>query len=227
MRARVAALLFAALVGMAGTPADAVPFVLRLGPDRLVLDTPPGFLDTAAFSSPRLSDIAETLTSASNRVLLFGLSDADARRFTVGDQLELRRYLLVATPRAAERNLVTAGEFAAIHTDAMRNLAAAPPPGDFIQYLQGRPAGQAHMLALVRQDAQALTYLQGTMQLRPETRDSRALPPVFRLSSTTITLIAGKALYLSIFTEFESAADIDWINTAAERWVAELQRLNR
>lgn len=227
MRAALTALLIAAVACLGSAPAGAAPFVMRLGPDRLVLDTPPGFADTAAFSSPRLAEVAETLTDASNRVLLFGLTDADARRFTVGDSLDLRRYVLVATPRAAERSRVTTQEIAAIHKEAMRNLAEAPPAGDYMQYLQGRTAGQAHLLALIRQDAQVLSLLQGTMLPRPQSRDDRPVPPVFRLSTTTIALIAGKALYLSVFSDFESPADLAWMRSVTERWIEELQRLNR
>ena len=89
-RVRILLLAAAALV-IKG--ALAAPFAVQLGDTRLALDAPPGFSDVQATGSPRLLDLAEALTSASNRILLFALEDGDVRRFTVGDSLELRRYV--------------------------------------------------------------------------------------------------------------------------------------
>jgi hypothetical protein len=47
----------------------AAPFAVRLGGERMVLDAPPGFADTLDLASPRLRELAESLTSASNRFL--------------------------------------------------------------------------------------------------------------------------------------------------------------
>ena len=49
---------------------------------------PAGFADTAGFGSPRLTDIAENLAEATNRVLVFALADVDALwRFTIAAAL--------------------------------------------------------------------------------------------------------------------------------------------
>ena len=227
MRAWLAVLLLAAGAGFSSGPAGAAPFIVRLGLDRLVLDAPAGFADTLEFSSPRLTDIAESLTDASNRVLLFALTDADVRRFTVGDQLELRRYMIVATPRVSERGRMGTDDLAAIVQNVKRALGEAPAAGDFTKYLQTRTAGHAHLLLLLRDEPQVVSVMQGTMLPRPEGREYRDLPPVFRLSTTAMLLIAGKAVYLSIFSAYESPADVTWIRSVTERWIEDLQRLNR
>src|SRR4051812_27043851 len=99
---RLAACLLAAFsLNCAGAP-----FAMQVGDVRLALDAPTGFSDTTAIGSPRLQDLAETLTSASNRILLFALTDADLRRFTSGDPPDLKRYAVAATPRALERDRV-------------------------------------------------------------------------------------------------------------------------
>ena len=67
---------------------------------RFGLDVPGGFTDSTPTGSPRLIELAESFTSASNRILVFALSDADMRRFNAGDAPELRQYLLFVTPRA-------------------------------------------------------------------------------------------------------------------------------
>ena len=227
MRGKRAALLFAAAACLAGATADTAPVVIRLGPDRLVLDSPPGFSDTTEFASPRLNEFAESLTEASNRILLFAVTDADARRFTVGDQLETRRYMVVATPRATERGRMSSQEFGSIVQDVMRALGAAPLAEDYMKYLQGRAAGPAHLLQVLRQEPHVVSLMQGTMLPRVETRENKEIPRQFRLSTTAMMLIGGKAVYLSVFSAYDSPADAAWIRTVTERWIEDLQRLNR
>src|SRR5256885_6671288 len=100
--------------------AVAAPFAIQLGDTRLGLDAPPGFSDTVFTGSPRLQELAESLTSASNRILMFAVTDADLRRFTVGDQIEAKRYMLAITPRGLERERITAKVFGAFVNDSLR-----------------------------------------------------------------------------------------------------------
>src|SRR5436190_16681510 len=93
--------------------AVAAPFAIQLGDARIGLDAPPGFSDTGFTGSPRLQELAESLTSASNRILLFAVTDADLRRFTQGDPLEAKRYMLAVTPKAMERERIAQGAFGA------------------------------------------------------------------------------------------------------------------
>jgi len=100
----------------------AAPFAVHLGETRMVLDAPPGFADTLDLASPRLRELAESLTSASNRILLFALTDADLRLFSRGDAPALHRYLLLATSRALERDSVGLSQFRDFTVEAARSL---------------------------------------------------------------------------------------------------------
>ena len=93
---RLAPFLFASVIS---TGAIAAPFAVQVGDARLALDTPPGFSDVQMTGSPRLLELGEALTSASNRILLFALEDADVRRFSLGDPPQLRRYVIAVTPK--------------------------------------------------------------------------------------------------------------------------------
>src|SRR4029450_8217966 len=53
----------------------AAPFAVQVGEARIGVDAPPGFADTTFTGSPRLQELAEALTSPSNRILLFAISD--------------------------------------------------------------------------------------------------------------------------------------------------------
>src|SRR5437764_679613 len=114
------------LAGSAG----AAPFAVQLGDTRLGFDAPPGFSDTSFTGSPRLQELAEALTSASNRILLFAISDADLRRFTQGDTPDLRRYMLAVTPKGLERERVTPAAFKVYVSDSLVELGTPPSTTD-------------------------------------------------------------------------------------------------
>jgi hypothetical protein len=212
-----------------GAVAEAAPFSVQLGPDRLVLDTPPGFSDTAGFGSPRLTELAENLTEASSRVLVFALSDADARRFAVGDALDLRRYLLAVTPRAKERERITAAQFAELVAQTERTLDASfQSPPDYRIYMQGLPPGSTNLLQKLRQEPQVISLLYGTMVPQPSGSIWKAdKPPIFKLTTTTLALIGGRAVYLSAVSAYDSPADVFWIRSISASWLETLQRLNK
>jgi hypothetical protein len=221
--ARFLARAFAALVLSAALHCAAAPFVVQVGDARLGMDAPPGFADTGFTGSPRLQELAEALTSASNRILLFAISDADLRRFTVGDALEAKRYMVAVTPRGLERERITTSAFTTFVNDTLRGLGVPPPAGtaDYRKFLdtqQGRPA----LLAELRRDAETVSILQGA-RLASE---SRFETPKYMLTTTTLLLVRGKAINLGVFGAYDSPEDLDWIRVITARWIEELQRLN-
>jgi hypothetical protein len=217
----LAALLCAiALTHLPGVAA--APFAVQVGDARIGLDAPPGFADTAFAASPRLQELGESLTSASNRILLFAVSDADLRRFTLGDPLELRRYMLVVTPRSGERERMTPEAFKTFSGDALRKLGQLPAEKDYRKILDGRPTDTPSLLAELRQEADVATVLQG---MRSKGSGLFSGSKYF-LSTSTLLLLRGKALNLSVFTEYADAADLEWIGTTTARWIEELKRLN-
>ena len=48
----------------------------------------------------------------------------------------------------------------------------------------------------------------------------------YLLSSTTLMLVRGKALSLSVYTQYDDPADLEWIRLTTARWIDELKRLN-
>jgi hypothetical protein len=200
----------------------AAPFAVRVGNTPVALDTPPGFADTTFTGSPRLQELAETLTSASNRVLLFAVTDADLRRFSVGDQLEAKRYMVAVTPRAMERETVSAAAFSTFVDQSLRGLGAPPAAGaDFRPFLDETP-GVQRLLAELQRAPDAVSVLQGARlpsQGRSET-------PQYMLATTSLLLLRGKALSLIVHSVYESAADLDAIRLITANWIEALQRLN-
>src|SRR5687767_7961614 len=156
VRAVVLALAFVTL------NSAAAPISVSLGDTRVVLDAPPGFADTSFTGSPRLAELAESITSASNRIILFAITDGDLRRFMQGDQPEFRRYATAVTPRGMEFERVGAEAFRQYAGDSLADLGAAPPAGDIAKYLDTQPLGKLSLLAELRKDADVVTVLQGT-----------------------------------------------------------------
>jgi hypothetical protein len=216
MRAALAALLIALV-----TPAWAAPFAVRLGAERMVLDAPPGFADTMELASPRLLELAQSLTSASNRILLFALTDADLRLFSVGDTPVLHRYLLLATPRALERDGIGLRQFRDFAAESLRSLGAAAQPADIRAFLNAQPVGRANVLRELRRAPLAVSLLVGT-RLPPRFGDT----PEYLLFTNTQLLLRGKVLSVSVYSGLRDAADLSWLLDMTRRWTDELQRLN-
>jgi hypothetical protein len=195
-----------------------------VGETRIGLDAPPGFADTGFTGSPRLQELAESLTSASNRILMFAITDADLRRFMVGDPPEFKRYMVAVTPRGMERERVNQQTFNLFVGDALRELGEPALAGkSYTGYLDTQPPGKASLLAELRRERELVSVLQGT-RLAPQNRFQEK--PQYVLSTTTLMLMRGKALNLSVYGAYDGPADLDWIRSITVRWIEELERLN-
>ena len=214
--------ILAALLAGVSIQCSAAPFAVQLGDGRIVLDAPPGFSDTLQTGSPRLQELSESLTSASNRILLFAISDADLRRFQVGDSLELRRYMIVVTGRGMERERLSDSAFRELAVESARSLGPVPAVTDYVEHLDSRPPGATSLLAELRKEADAVSVLQG-MRAKGNTFFSRSQ---YFLSTTSLVLVRGKALSLSVHTRYDDPADLEWIRLTTTRWIDELKRMN-
>lgn len=225
---RIVASLVAGLLSVFALSCAAAPYSVRLGTERIVLDAPPGFSDTTELGSPRLQDLADTLSSPSNRVLLFALTDGDLRRFTQGDQLEAKRYMIVATPKVLEQQRVTPEQFAALVAESLGGLGKPVVFTDLVKFLESQPIGRANLLAELRKEQTVASVLQAT-RLPPLPAKSfwDSTTPQYLVFTTTLLYIRGKALRVSVFSLVQGPADLEWLRTATQRWVDDLQRLNK
>jgi hypothetical protein len=216
---RLAALLVAVLVS---STASAAPFAIQVGDTRIGLDAPAGFTDTSFTGSPRLQDAAESLTSPSSRVLLFALSDGDLRRFTQGETPDLKRLMIVSTPKEFERSPISVNAFGRLAAEALRE--AGPPAGDanYLAFLDNQTPGKARALAELARKTDLASLLLGT-RLPSLKRDEK---PQYLLSTSTLLLVRGKALHLAVYSGYESPEDVEWIRTVTARWIEDLKRLN-
>ena len=219
--------IFACLLAAFAPNCAAAPMPATIGNDRLVLDSPPGFSDSLQLASPRLQELAESLTSASDRVLLFALADADLRAFMQGDPPAFRRYMVISTPVRFERERVDTTLFASTVTDTMRQMGKPVPPDDYIKHLDAQPTGSPSLLAELRREPETVSLLQGTRLLVPATKFWENDKSRYVLSSQTMLLLRGKVLSLVIISNLEGRPDYDWMLQTTERWIEELGRLNR
>ncbi len=234
MRIPVAPLatLLAALVGafLSVLPLNgaAAPFSVRLGIEKIILDTPPGFSDTTDLASPRLQSLADTLTPASNKILMFALSDADVRGFTLGDQLSARRYMIAVTPRGMENQRVSQEQFLGLAAESLQDLGKPLETPDLIKFLATQPIGKVHLLAELKREPTVVSVMQATrIPDRPAERFWQSNTPQFLCFTTTLFLVRGKALQLQVYTLYDGPADTDWLKTITQRWQDDLLRLNR
>jgi hypothetical protein len=225
---RIPAAPIAALMAAVALDCAATPFAVRLGTEKIVLDTPPGFSDTSDLASPRLNDLAESLTSASNRILIFALADADVRNFMAGEMLDVRRYLIAVTPKGLEHTRVGNAQFSALVSDAFRDLGKPAATTDYVKLLDGQPIGKANLLAELTREPNAVSVLQAA-RLPPKPGEaawSKATPQ-YMFFTSTLFLLRGKALRLDVYGIWERAPDLDWLKGTTERWMSEILRLNK
>jgi hypothetical protein len=226
LRVRVAIALVSSLFLCS---ALAAPFAVQVGESRIGLDAPPGFADTGFTGSPRLQEVAESLTSASNRVLLFAISDADLRSFTLGERPDFRRYMLVATPRVLERERLDPAAYKRLADEAVRGFKPLPQDTEIAAHLEKQPVGLRTTLAQLRRDASVVSLFEGT-RLEP-TRIPRMFGSDerqnFMLTTNTLLVARGKVLNVSVSTLYQSPEDAAWIRAVTADWVEQLRRLNR
>lgn len=215
-----------ALLAAVAIPASAAPVHVLLGTERFVLDSPPGFSDSLHLSSPRLQEFAESLTSASNRVLLFAITDADLRSFTSGDWPDYRRYMIIVTPARLERERVDRALFANLVGDSLRELGPVAATNDYVRHLDSQPHGKVSALAELRREPDLVSVLQGTRLPGPRAGFWEQEKSLYFLSTTTLLLLRGKVLQLAVYSGPDARLDLDWIRGITQRWVEELLRIN-
>ncbi|MFY9316361.1 MAG: hypothetical protein WAO95_12490 [Burkholderiales bacterium] len=219
--------MFACVLAAFTLNCAAAPFAVRIGVEKIVLEAPPGFTDTVNLASPRLQDFAESVNSPSNRVLLFGLTDADLRRFTLGDKIEVDRFVMIAAPRVLEQQRVTPEKFAAYVSEAMGALGKPVQFTDLVKYLESQPVGRSSVLAELRREPHVVSVLQGTrLAPLPAYRFFERDKPQYLVFTTSLLLVRDKVLQMSVFSLSETAADVGWMRDATQLWADELRRLN-
>lgn len=225
---RIAAALIAVLLALPPPDSAAAPYAVRLGTEKIALDALPGFTDTTDLASPRLNDLAATLTSPANRVLLFALTDADLRRFQNGDRLDLKwRYLMAVTPKELERERVRPEAFGALVSNTLKEIGKLEEVTDLPKFLEDRPIGLTQLLGQLRNEPTTVSLLQATrLTPRPGERMFDSSTPQYLLFSTSFVLVRGKALVVSVYTLYFEPADMEWVKLATQRWVDDLKRLN-
>jgi hypothetical protein len=139
-----------------------------------------------------------------------------------GDQMDLKRYMVIATPKGSERDTLGAGDFARLAADSLRNLGSIPAGTDYPRYLDTQPQGRAALLAHLVKEQTVVSVLQGS---RLPTK-SRSEPPTYILSTTTLMLVRGKALNLAVYSAYETEDDAEWARAVTARWIEDLKRLN-
>jgi len=131
--------------------------------------------------------------------------------------------MIAVTPKGLERERVSPTAFSVFVGESLRELGSQPAEGDLQKYLDAQPPGKTSLLAELRREPNVVSVLQGTRA--PGQRRSNEAPQ-YALSTTTLMLVRGKALNLSVYTLYENAADLDWVRVTTARWIDEIARLN-
>ena len=91
-----------------------------------------------------------------------------------------------------------------------------------MKFLDTQPPGAREPLAELRKDADVSRSCRARAA-RARLLRALAVPAVH---ARTLILVRGKALNLSVYTQYDGPADLEWIRTITARWIDELKRLN-
>ena len=219
--------LLAALLAALSLQAAAAPFPVMIGGDRIVFDAIPGMSDALPLGSPRITELAESIASPSDRILLFALTDIDLRRFQQGDKIDLRRYMLLMTPKSLEAERVGAEQFRTMIGDLRRDIGKPADPADYRKFLEEQPEGRSVPLALLKDVENVYSVLSGSRVPGTTGGGWFSRPPAqYVLSTSTVLKLRDKAFTLSVNTLYDTPQDVEWVRLATERWVEILQKLN-
>jgi hypothetical protein len=137
--------------------------------------------------------------------------------------------MIAVTPMELERERVGTQRFGELAAAAERDLGERVPEGkSFTEYFDKQPVGKSSVVGELRHDAEVLSLLLGA-RVPPNTR---MLPPgaqkqqQYALSTSSLVLVRGKTLSLTVYSAYESPADLAWIRAITARWIDDLQRLN-
>jgi hypothetical protein len=131
--------------------------------------------------------------------------------------------MVVVTPRHMERERITQEAFTGFVLSSLQGLGDPLPKGaDQRAFLDAAP-GKMQLLGELRRDPEVVSVLQG-VRVAPTGRTNE--PAYYGLSTTSLLLVRGKALNLSVYSAYDSPADLEWIRSITVRWVEDLQRLN-
>ena len=212
------------------SPAWAAPFALQVGDLRLGLDAAGRLRRLPLLTgSPRLIELAESLTAASNRILVFALTDADMRRFNGGDAPELRQRLLVVTPRALEHQRTSGRRVrrqrardAALARQTSRPKATSP------EVPRDAPARQRRRASASCAGSRRSWLSCAAFACRPSRRPVQLLQAVAvrRSRAPPCSCCAANRCSSPSSPATRAKADLEWIRATTLRWIDELRRLN-
>ena len=136
--------------------------------------------------------------------------------------------MIAVTPRGLENVRVSPDQFAALVAESLQGLGKPIESPDLIKFLAAQPIGALHLVAELKREPAAVSVLQA-LRLPPLPGSTfwESPKPQYQCFTTTLLLVRGKALSLSVYTLYDSPADIDWLKTITQRWQEELIRLNK
>jgi hypothetical protein len=236
MRRVLVALALMLVQAVVQAQSDAAPHRVTVGPAEVLLPLPVGFAE-ASTDAPALWRTGELLTPPSNRLLAFFVSAGDLQRVVAGQAPDMRRYFMVQTFRAAERDTFTDKGFAEIK-DVLRSqykTALQQVPLQTKEHLDaasrqlGKQAGRpeltlkvGEMLPLEVFDERATSL--SIAALSKVVINTDAVVREIPLAMAMTTLAArGKIVYFYAYSVYDSPQDIAWCRQVTLDWLAELR----
>jgi hypothetical protein len=236
--------LMAAAALLAGPPAWAAPVArtaqVELGDGAIAIPVPAGFGGPTA-TPALLRDLAAKALPTSNRFVGILLPQDYLDALAAGQPKQrLSRYLLLQTLRREEAAGITTPEFESIREQFRHNADAILLQGkDIAKPNLDRAAKAVGDLTgdkTIAIDAGTMKSL-GIFEEQPDAFSMATVQPVtgtsqagthkfMQVMAMTIVLIDRKPMLASVYSDYESQADIDWAEGLMHDWLKRVKELN-
>jgi hypothetical protein len=211
-----------------------------LGDGNVVLPVPEGFADPSVTPETLRGIIAKALPDT-NRFMAMMMSQEYLDRRAGGEAVPLTRYLLVQTYRGAEQAGMSADDFEQVKAmfrkqggDILKSSRAMAQEGiDRAAKDVGDLTGDKSVSVKTGE----LTSL-GVFDEQPNSISLASVQPITasnkngshstnQVMALSIVRIGNKPVGVSVYSEFNSQADVDWAERQVTAWVKRLNELNR
>jgi hypothetical protein len=223
-----------------GSAAAQALYPAPIGRALVDLPVPPGFVEPSR-SVPPLRTLGERMTPPSSRLLALFIGESDERDAREGRQPTMARYFMAQTLRQTEEQVLGSADFGVVKNMLRQQYqqlltsvtGAAQGHLDNAMREIGRDAGQevpslkiGEMRGLdVFDEREGSISLLAMTKLALQQPGGQVVEMPLAMSITTAR-VKDKLLYFYAYSQYRSAADLDWLRATTREWLPRLAAAN-
>lgn len=212
---------------------------VTLGTTPVQLPVLPGFAGPSATPAP-LRDLMSRAMPPSNRFLAVMPTQDFVDRRAAGEMVPMSRYLLVQTVRSHEQNGISRADFERLKTSIRQQdetllrkareaaQASLDSASKDLGKLNDEPSlalrmGEAKALGVFDETPDSISFADIQSNTATDSSGTRTLK---QAAATSIVLLGDKTVGVSVYSVYQSPADVDWVKQQAIAWRKQYLSIN-